>query len=192
VIVPLTQSILGDALAACRRWRSHHPTCGVAVNLPPLVLAYPALPDEIEALLLQGAFRWRADCRDHRNDGHRHPIACREVLTRPRIKGIGLSIDDSSIGYASLLALLRLPFTELTIDRSFIAACETDRTIVRASISLARELGLSVVAEGNETAAVETRLRSVGCQIGQGSHFGHPMAESALHAWLGRRAKTVE
>jgi hypothetical protein len=75
------------------------------------------------------------------------------VLTRLRIKGIGLSIDDSSTGHASLLALLRLPFTELKI--------ETDRKIVRARISLARELGLSVLAEGIETAAVETRLRSV-------------------------------
>jgi EAL domain-containing protein (putative c-di-GMP-specific phosphodiesterase class I) len=56
VIVPLTQSILGDALAACRRWRSHHATCSVAVNLSPLVFAYPALPDEIEALLLQWDF----------------------------------------------------------------------------------------------------------------------------------------
>ena len=67
-----------------------------------------------------------------------------ELLTRLRIKGIGLSMDDFGTGYSSLLSLLRLPFTELKIDRSFIASCEHDDEawkIVRATISLARELG---------------------------------------------------
>ena len=62
---------------------------------------------------------------------------------------------------------------------------------MRATISLARELGLSVVAEGVETKSVAIRLRDVGCQIGQGWLFGRPMSEAALQAWLARRTKAV-
>jgi EAL domain-containing protein (putative c-di-GMP-specific phosphodiesterase class I)/CheY-like chemotaxis protein len=195
LIVPLTRSILDDALAACRRWRSRHPTCSVAVNISPLVLANPALPEEIEALLLQyGLSPGALIAEITETTVIANPLLAAEVLTRLRIKGIGLSMDDFGTGHSSLLTLLRLPFTELKIDRSFVAACETDPEawkIIRATISLARELGLSVVAEGIETAAVEDRLRSVGCQIGQGWRFGRPMPEPALHAWLGRRTETV-
>ncbi len=53
LIVPLTRRILEGALAACQRWRRHHPACSVAVSISPLVLANPALPEEIESLLLQ-------------------------------------------------------------------------------------------------------------------------------------------
>ena len=83
--------------------------------------------------------------------------------------------------------ILQDGFTELKIDQSFVASCETDEEawkIIRATISLARELGLSVVAEGIETESVETKLRNAGCQIGQGWRFGRAMSERMLHAWL--------
>ncbi len=189
LIVPLTRCILADALAACRRWRRHHPSCAVAVNISPLVLANPALPEEIEALLLQHGLSPGALMAEITETTFiASPLLAMELLTRLRIKGIGLSLDDFGTGYSSLLSLLRLPFTELKIDRSFIASCETDDEawkIVRATISLARELGLSVVAEGVETESVAIRLRDAGCQIGQGWRFGRPMSERALHAWLG-------
>ncbi len=195
LIVPLTRCILADALAACRRWRRHHPSCVVAVNISPLVLANPALPEEIEALLLQHGLSPGALMAEITETTFiASPLLAMELLTRLRIKGIGLSLDDFGTGYSSLLSLLRLPFTELKIDRSFIASCETDDEawkIVRATISLARELGLSVVAEGVETESVAIRLRDVGCQIGQGWLFGRPMSEAALHAWLARRTKAV-
>jgi EAL domain-containing protein (putative c-di-GMP-specific phosphodiesterase class I) len=195
LIVPLTRCILGDALAACRRWRLHHPTCSVAVNISPLVLANPALPDEIDALLLESGLSPCALIAEiTETTVIDNPLLAIEVLTRLRIKGIGLSIDDFGTGHSSLLTLLRMPFTELKIDRSFIASCETDPEawkIIRATISLARELGLSVVAEGIETEAVEARLRGAGCQIGQGWRFGRAMSEAALNAWLVRRGACV-
>lgn len=191
LIVALTQRILEDALAACQRWRRHHPACNVAVNISPLVLANPALPEEIEGLLLQyGLAPGALIAEITETTVIANPLLAAEVLTRLRIKGIGLSMDDFGTGYSSLLTLLRLPFTELKIDRSFIAVCETDDEawkIVRATISLARELGLAVVAEGIETEAVEARLRTAGCDIGQGWRFGRAMPERALHAWLTHR-----
>ena len=192
LIVPLTRCVLNDALTACQRWRRHHPACSVAVNMSPLVLANPALPEEIEAMLLRcGLFPAALTVEVTETTFITNPLLATELLTRLRIKGIGLSMDDFGTGYSSLLTLLRLPFSELKIDRSFVTACETDPEawkIVRATISLARELGLSVVAEGVETEAIASRLLGAGCQIGQGWRFGRPMTEQALHAWLDQRA----
>jgi EAL domain-containing protein (putative c-di-GMP-specific phosphodiesterase class I) len=191
LIVPLTQRVLNDSLAACQRWRRDHPNCSVAVNISPLVLAEPDLPEVIDAALLRYGLSPGALIAEITESTFiANPLSAMELLTRLRIKGIGLSMDDFGTGYSSLLTLLRLPFTELKIDRSFITSCDTDAEawkIIRAAISLARELGLSVVAEGVETEAVADRLRAAGCQIGQGWRFGRPMAESALHNWLTRR-----
>lgn len=195
LIVPLTRRILEAALAACQRWRARHPSCSVAVNISPMVLANPALPEEIEALLIQHALPPAALVAEiTETTVIANPLLAAEVLTRLRIKGISLSMDDFGTGYSSLLTLLRLPFTELKIDRSFVAACETDEEawkIIRATISLARELGLSVVAEGIETEAVEDRLRGIGCHVGQGWRFGRAMSEQALHSWLDQRKKAT-
>jgi EAL domain-containing protein (putative c-di-GMP-specific phosphodiesterase class I)/CheY-like chemotaxis protein len=195
LIVPLTRLILEDALAACQRWRGHHPDCSVAVNISPMVLANPALPEEIEALLVQHALPPAALVAEiTETTVIANPLLAAEVLTRLRIKGIGLSMDDFGTGYSSLLTLLRLPFTELKIDRSFVAACDTDDEawkIIRATISLARELGLSVVAEGIETEAVEDRLRGIGCHIGQGWRFGRAMPEHTVHHWLTHRVEAA-
>jgi EAL domain-containing protein (putative c-di-GMP-specific phosphodiesterase class I)/ActR/RegA family two-component response regulator len=192
LIVPLTRRILGDALAACQRWQRHHPACNVAVNISPMVLANPALPEEVEALLLQYSLPPSALIAEiTETTVIANPLLAAEVLTRLRIKGIGLSMDDFGTGYSSLLTLLRLPFAELKIDRSFVATCETDEEawkIIRATISLARELRLSVVAEGIETEAVETKLREAGCHIGQGWRIGRVMSERVLHGWLMQHA----
>jgi EAL domain-containing protein (putative c-di-GMP-specific phosphodiesterase class I)/ActR/RegA family two-component response regulator len=196
LIMSLTRRVLADALAACQRWRRHHPACSVAVNVSPLVLANPDLPEEIESLLLHHCLSPSALIAEITETTFiANPVLAMELLTRLRIKGIGLSLDDFGTGYSSLLSLLRLPFTELKIDRSFVASCETDPEawkIIRATISLARELGLCVVAEGVETATVADRLRSAGCQVGQGWCFGYPMSEPALRTWMTRRSETLQ
>jgi EAL domain-containing protein (putative c-di-GMP-specific phosphodiesterase class I)/DNA-binding NarL/FixJ family response regulator len=188
LILPLTFSIMRASLEACARWRLRHPECRVAVNISPLVLADPRLPDEIEHLLAEtglGPGALIAEITE--STVIANPLLAAEVLTRLRIKGIELSIDDFGTGHSSLLALLRLPFTELKIDRSFISLAETDAEawkIVRATISMARELGLRVVAEGIETESVVRLLRGVGCEVGQGWYFAQAMPEIDLLPWL--------
>jgi len=191
LIVPLTFAILRDALAACRRWRVRHPICSVAVNVSPLVLANPALPEDIERLLQAndlGPGALIAEITEGRMIAN--PLIAAEVLTRLRIKGISLSIDDFGTGHSSLVSLHRLPFSELKIDRSFVTHCDTDPDawkIVRATISMARELGLTVVAEGIESEPVAQLLREAGCEVGQGWYFGHAMPEATLTDWLAAR-----
>jgi EAL domain-containing protein (putative c-di-GMP-specific phosphodiesterase class I)/ActR/RegA family two-component response regulator len=195
LIVPLTATILQQSFAACRRWQLRHPACGVAVNLSPLALANPALPDQIEDMLRRAELPPPALIAEITESMIiADPVLAAEVVTRLRIKGIGLAIDDFGTGHASLLSLMRLPFTELKIDKSFIAACETDMEawkIIRATISLAHELGMSVVAEGIETASIARKLLEVGCDIGQGWHFGRAMTETGLEDWLERQGVAV-
>jgi EAL domain-containing protein (putative c-di-GMP-specific phosphodiesterase class I) len=109
------------------------------------------------------------------------------VLTRLSIKGVRVSMDGFGTGYSSVQSLLRMPFTELKIDRSFIGVCRTDPDawkLVRATVSLARELDMHVVAEGIESEDISDRLRDVGCDMGQGWYFGRPMQDDAMLRWL--------
>ncbi|MGD0431374.1 MAG: EAL domain-containing response regulator [Acetobacteraceae bacterium] len=188
LIVPLTFNIMRASLEACARWRVLHPDCRVAVNISPLVLADPRLPDEIDRLLSEiglGPDALIAEITE--STVIANPLLAAEVLTRLRIKGIDISIDDFGTGHSSLLTLLRLPFSELKIDRSFISLCETDQEawkIVRATISMARELGLRVVAEGIETETVVKLLKGIGCEVGQGWYFSQAMSEADLVPWL--------
>jgi EAL domain-containing protein (putative c-di-GMP-specific phosphodiesterase class I)/ActR/RegA family two-component response regulator len=188
LITQLTFNIMRASLEACGRWHVRHPDCGVAVNISPLVLADPTLPDAIDRLLIEtGLAPGSLIAEITESTVIANPIVAAEILTRLRIKGIELSIDDFGTGHSSLLALLRLPFTELKIDRSFITQCDTDpeaRKIVRATISMARELGLRVVAEGIETEAVADLLCDAGCEVGQGWYFSRAMSEAALIEWL--------
>jgi EAL domain-containing protein (putative c-di-GMP-specific phosphodiesterase class I) len=160
-----------------------------------MVLADARLPDEIERLLLEtGLGPGALIVEITESTVIANPLLAAEVLTRLRIKGIELSIDDFGTGHSSLLTLLRMPFSELKVDRSFISHCDTDSEawkIVRATISMARELGLRVVAEGIETEAVATLLRGVGCEVGQGWHFAHAMSEAELAPWISAFAKVA-
>jgi EAL domain-containing protein (putative c-di-GMP-specific phosphodiesterase class I)/FixJ family two-component response regulator len=193
LIVPLTFRILREALEACQRWRARHPACTVAVNISPLVLANPGLPEEIDRLLRDtglGPGALVAEITE--STVIEHPLIAAEVLTRLRIKGVNLSIDDFGTGHSSLLSLLKLPFSELKIDKSFVSRCDVDAEawkITRATISMARELGLTVVAEGVESTIIATMLRDAGCHVGQGWLFARAMEETMLGPWLDQRAR---
>jgi diguanylate cyclase (GGDEF)-like protein/PAS domain S-box-containing protein len=101
-----------------------------------------------------------------------------EALERLRRIGVRLAIDDFGTGYSSLGYLRSFPVCRLKIDRRFIDGVTTnpeDATIVRATISLADELGIEVVAEGVETTEQQAFLMSAGCKLAQGYHLGRPM-----------------
>jgi EAL domain-containing protein (putative c-di-GMP-specific phosphodiesterase class I)/ActR/RegA family two-component response regulator len=117
------------------------------------------------------------------------PTLALDVLTRLRIKGFLLGIDDFGTGYSSMVQLSRLPFSELKVDKSFVMSMrssEESRKIVASTISLGRSLGLTTVAEGIEDAETAALLRKLGCEQGQGYHFGRPMSAEAVRGWLAR------
>jgi len=118
---------------------------------------------------------------------HAPPLSLENVL-RLRLLGCGLSIDDFGCGHSTLQRLVQLPFTELKLDRSFLADLgggDPRRLIVLSNaLALGRELGLQVVAEGVENAGQHRQLQSLGCDAAQGHLFGRPIAADQLGAVL--------
>jgi len=114
------------------------------------------------------------------------PQRAQATLERLHTMGFSLSIDDFGTGYSSLAYLKKLPVDELKIDQSFVKNMETDgddAKIVRSTVELAHNLGLSVVAEGVENEAVWELLRELGCDQAQGYHMGRPMPADAFCEW---------
>ena len=108
-------------------------------------------------------------------------------LRRLHALGCRIAIDDYGTGYSSLAYLRRLPVHELKIDKSFILGVAHDRSdavIVRSTIDLAHNMGLSVVAEGVEDEATVDRLRGLGCDMVQGYLLSRPIAAEDLALWM--------
>lgn len=109
-----------------------------------------------------------------------------ENLSRLRMKGFGLSIDDYGTGYSSMQQLTRIAFTELKIDQSFVANAgrqESARIIIESSLDMAKRLHIVSVAEGIETQMDWDMLRQLGCQVAQGYFVSRPMAAGVFLKW---------
>ena len=109
-----------------------------------------------------------------------------DTLTRFRIKGIGLAMDDFGVGYSTLMQLRQLPFTEIKIDRFFVNDAVTSadsRAIVESIIRLAHSLDLTVTAEGVETEDQFGLLRGLGCDVAQGYWIARPLEPELLGQW---------
>ena len=107
------------------------------------------------------------------------------ALTELKSLGVSLTVDDFGTGYSSLAYLKRFPVDELKIDRDFVAGLlsdQEDQAIVTAIINLAHTLGVVAVAEGVENIDQVRRLRELGCDLGQGYHFGRPLPPDDLTA----------
>ena len=104
------------------------------------------------------------------------------TLAELKALGVHIEIDDFGTGYSSLSYLKKFPVDSLKMDKSFVDKLDSDEesaAIVEAMISLARALNLEVIAEGIETPAQLARLRYLGCDVGQGYHFGRPVGALA-------------
>jgi EAL domain-containing protein (putative c-di-GMP-specific phosphodiesterase class I) len=111
------------------------------------------------------------------------------------MKGFRLSIDDFGTGYASLQQLLRIPFSELKLDRSFIHGIEIGSaayTLVEGTIRMARKLDLTTVAEGIETLSEAQMLLGLDCDVGQGNAFSRPLLLADFLKWLEPRRAVAQ
>lgn len=106
-----------------------------------------------------------------------------------RAMGILIAADDFGTGYSSLSYLHRLPFTSVKLDRSFVSSLEHTPAILRSVLELAGQLGLSVVAEGVETARQAAALAEMRCTFAQGYYFEKPLSEAGMHARAEQRQR---
>ncbi|MEO6743050.1 MAG: EAL domain-containing protein [Caldimonas sp.] len=176
--------------ATAREWRLLHDQgldLVLSVNLSTRDLLDVKLPQKLATILQRHRVPERAICLEITESAIMdEPQRALAILERLSQAGFALSIDDFGTGYSSLAYLKRLPVNELKIDQSFVRSMETDRSdamIVRSTIDLAHNLGLSVVAEGIESAAVWDLLRDLNCDHAQGYHMSRPMPAAELGAW---------
>jgi len=159
----------------------------LSVNLSTRDLLDPDLPQKFDALLVKHRVPAEAYCLEITESAIMDdPQRALGTLNRLSALGFKLSIDDFGTGYSSLAYLKRLPVDELKIDKSFVLSMETDpddAKIVRSTIDLAHNLGLTVVAEGVENAKAWDMLRELNCDEAQGYHMGKPMPAAEFGQW---------
>ena len=178
-IAELGEWVLHEACRQNRAWQdAGQPALPVAVNVSAYQFQRAGFYDTVVAALAQNGLA--AACLELEMterivmDDAQGAI---ELLQRLRALGVRLAIDDFGTGYSSLGYLRRLPVDKLKIDRSFIRDIEQSRenlAVTQAVITLGRNLGMTVVAEGIETAAQANVLIEHGCEQGQGYYFGRP------------------
>lgn len=113
-----------------------------------------------------------------------------DILTRVRLKGFKLSIDDYGTGYSSMAQLAQLPFSEIKIDKQFVNAMlnsEEAHKLVASTIGLGKALHLVTVAEGVENEQEQRALTELECEQAQGFHIARPMDGDSVRAWLRER-----
>ncbi|WP_299471078.1 EAL domain-containing protein [uncultured Roseibium sp.] len=190
LIVPLGQKVLYEACRQNREWQlSGLPPITIGVNVSPRQFRDAALVSDVrQALKSTGLSASYLELEVTETLLMKNAEQAVRLMEDFRKIGLKLAIDDFGTGYSSLVALKNFPLTRLKIDQSFIRDLEkdeNDRSITRAIISLGRELGLNVVAEGVETAKQQAFLASCRCETVQGFHFGKPMSADKLGKLLG-------
>jgi predicted signal transduction protein with EAL and GGDEF domain len=189
LIAPLTRHVLERAVADCARWRRGGRDLTVSVNLSVRNLLDPDLPSLIADLLdVYGLSPEALQLEITESMLMSDPDRSLLTLTALSELGVGLSVDDYGTGYSSLANLRRLPIDELKLDRSFVSPMlsdENDLIIVRSTINLGHDLGLTVVAEGIEDEATLVRLADLGCDLAQGYHFSKPLPSREFDAFIG-------
>ena len=162
----------------------------VSVNLSTRDLMDQDLPDKLELILRRHRALAEGFCLEITESAIMDdPQRAEATLNRLSERGYKLSIDDFGTGYSSLAYLKKLPVNELKIDKSFVMAMETDpgdAKIVRSTIDLAHNLGLTVVAEGIENEAVLSLLHTLNCDEGQGYHMSKPLPMPQFCDWVAR------
>lgn len=179
LIIPIGEWVLRTACTEAARWHQNGQSLQVAVNLSPLQIKNPDFvqnvlgvlsetgfpPDKLVLEITEGALM------EHSENTLATLLALRE-------HHIQIALDDFGTGYSSMNYLKRLPINHIKVDQSFVRGLQDNKenlAIVRAIISLAKNLGFSVTAEGIESLHQAQILKYFGCETLQGYYFSEPV-----------------
>jgi diguanylate cyclase (GGDEF)-like protein/excisionase family DNA binding protein len=180
LIVAIGRVILEKACRQAQAWRQRWPDqeLVMSVNLSPRQFLDPELAHGISQVLqATGLDPHALELEITESSVMDRSEQSLSVLRQLRSLGVHVILDDFGTGYSSLAYLRQLPLDTIKIDRSFVTELDIQDPnlgIVRAVVSLAHGLGITVVAEGIETEDQARRLRGLGCDLGQGYHWAHP------------------
>ncbi len=189
LIDDLTRAVLQNALTDSEQWRAAGIELNIAVNVSMDNLKSIDFPEYIQRITTDNDYPVSAltlEVTESRLMSK--PLAALEILTRLRLKGVGLSIDDFGTGHSSLSQLRDAPFDELKIDRNFVHRAtehRSQRAIFEGSLNMARQLGIKTVAEGIEDIQDWGYVLEAGCDLAQGYFIARPMPADSIPAWLG-------
>jgi diguanylate cyclase (GGDEF)-like protein len=188
--------VLAEACRQAATWRAAGHHLRMSVNVAVDQLQHADFPEVVNQALAESGLPSESLCLEitesslMRTSGRQS-----STLNRLRNLGVQLAIDDFGTGYSSLSYVHQLPVDELKIDRSFISRLDghdRDRHLVEAIIGMATALGLTVVAEGVESAGQLEALAELGCQLGQGYLFAPPQPPDGFTSLLqAQRAKAA-
>ncbi|MEX0584357.1 MAG: EAL domain-containing response regulator [Natronospirillum sp.] len=190
LIDKLTDQVLSQGL----RWLARHfpeSSISLSLNLSVRSLVNATLGDHLYALCQRYAINpKRLILELTESSAMEDPTNSLDLLTRLRMKGFQLSIDDFGTGYSSMVQLVRLPFSELKVDKSFVLEAtrsEESRSVIKSIIGLGHSLGLRVTAEGIEDVAAHEFVCGSGCDLAQGYYHAYPLAHDQVVDWCKTR-----
>lgn len=190
LIDQLTLEVLRRAAKQVADWQRDGTSLQLAINLSQHNLRLLELPELLSEIVTAAGLAPEAVVLEITEAGLQQDAALRlDILTRLRLLGFGLSLDDFGTGFATLEMLQTMPFTELKIDSKFVNSAAVDeraRTILESSAKLGRQLGLLVVAEGVETAEEWDLATAIGCDAAQGYLIAQPRPPENFLKWLRR------
>ncbi|WP_436795189.1 putative bifunctional diguanylate cyclase/phosphodiesterase [Actinospongicola halichondriae] len=187
LIGPLTDHVLHRSLETCARWWGEGHEVPVSVNISSRSLIDPRFMDVVRSSLLDAGLPGRALEVEFTESALLVDVAvAAETIFELRDEGVSLAIDDFGTGFSSFDHLRSLPVRRLKIDRSFVGGRDrvADPRFLGPIITLAHNLGVSVVAEGVEDTATERVLADLGCDAGQGWLFSRPLSADDSVRWL--------
>lgn len=188
MIGEMTRRVFEKHVMQLKKLIDIYPDFKVSLNVSPLNLLDTSLLGDLKDSMSNSGFKSSSLVIEvTENAIMTNPLRSAGILREFSAANIGVSVDDFGTGYSSLAYLQKFPINELKIDQSFIINLRKDSQnypIVNATVTMAHDLGMSVIAEGVEEGQVIDLLTELNCDQAQGSYFSEPLSYDELTEWL--------